>query len=439
MQLKKNRGLAFAHVLTQASAALLGTAIPFTASHAEDNGWQVDTAALVYQEADSRVMAAEPVINLKKDYGDEKILNLKLVLDSLTGASPNGAPAANVAQTFTGPSGNKTYTAVAGEPALDTEFKDTRAAVSAGWQQPIADNLRLNVGGNISNEFDFMSIGLNAALTKDINNKNTTLSAGLGLEFDSINPVGGAPVPLTAQADKQKKDTDSRSQTDLLLGVTQILGRHSLVQLNYGLSSSSGYHTDPYKMLTVLDINNNLVASNTPGQYQYLFESRPDTRTRHSLYAGWKYIFTEDIIDLSLRFTSDDWGIQTNTLDAKYHWAATEKFYIEPHLRWYTQTEADFYRTYLREGVDVTLAGNAVTSLLTTASADSRLGAFDAMTYGAKFGYVLGRDHEVSFRVEQYTQSANNVVAPATGNLAGQEILPDLKALWVQIGYSFRW
>jgi len=224
-----------------------------------------------------------------------------------------------------------------------------------------------------------------------------------------------------------------------LFGVTQVLGRHSLLQLNYGLSSSSGYHTDPYKVLTVLDSNNNLVASNTPGQYQYLFESRPDTRLRHSLYAGWKYIFTEDVIDLSLRFTSDDWGIQTNTLDAKYRWAATQDFYVEPHVRWYTQTEADFYRPYLREGQDVTLAGNAVTPLLTEASADSRLGAFDALTYGIKFGYALGRDSEVNLRVEQYTQTASNVSAPATGNLAGQEIVPDLSAMWVQIGYSFRW
>lgn len=439
MQLKKTRGLALAQALTQASVALLGTVAPFTAAHAEDRGWQVDTAALFYQESDSRVMAAEPVVNMKKDYGDEKILNLKLVLDSLTGASPNGAPPANVSQTFTGPSGNKAYTAAPGTLPLDDEFKDTRAAISAGWQQPIAENLRLNVGGNFSKEYDFMSLGLNGALAKDINNKNTTLSAGLGLEFDSINPVGGAPEPLTALADQRKKDSDSRSQVDLLFGVTQVLGRHSLLQLNYGLSSSSGYHTDPYKVLTVLDSNNNLVASNTPGQYQYLFESRPDTRLRHSLYAGWKYIFTEDVIDLSLRFTSDDWGIQTNTLDAKYRWAATQDFYVEPHVRWYTQTEADFYRPYLREGQDVTLAGNAVTPLLTEASADSRLGAFDALTYGIKFGYALGRDSEVNLRVEQYTQTASNVSAPATGNLAGQEIVPDLSAMWVQIGYSFRW
>lgn len=443
MQLKKTRGRALAQALTQASVALLGTVAPMTLVHADDgakdHGWQVDTAALLYKENDGRVQAIEPVVNLKKDYGDERVLNLKLVLDSLTGASPNGAAPAGKTQTFTGPSGNAKYTAQPGDLPLDDQFKDTRTAVSAGWQQPFGENMRLNVGGNASKEYDFMSLGLNGAVAKDINNKNTTLSAGLNFEFDSISPVGGAPQPLTTVADQRKDGNDTRNQIDLLLGVTQILNRHSLLQLNYGLSTSSGYHTDPYKMLTVLDSNNNLVPGSTPGTYQYLFEQRPDTRTRHSLYAEWKYIFTEDVVDLSYRFTTDDWGIKSNTVDGKYRWAATPDFYVEPHLRWYSQTAADFYKPYLVAGQDVSLSGSTVTPLLTEASADSRLGAFDALTYGVKFGYSLGKDSEVNFRVEQYTQTANDVKAPAAGDLAGQELVPDLKSLWVQFGYSFRW
>lgn len=447
MQLNKKRGLALAQALTQASALLTGTAAPFMApvvhaavaheASAQDHGWQIDTAALLYKENDGRVQAMEPVINMKKDYGDERVLNLKLVLDSLTGASPNGATPASKAQTFTGPSGNAKYTAAPGELPLDDQFKDTRTAISAGWQQPIGNDMRVNVGGNVSKEYDFFSMGLNGAIARDINNKNTTLSAGLNLEFDSISPVGGAPEPLTLVSGQQKNGDDSRSQYDLLLGVTQILGRHSLLQLNYGLSSSSGYHTDPYKMLTVLDGSGNLIAGAAPGEYQYLYESRPDTRLRHSLFAGWKYIFTEDVVDLSYRFTTDDWGIQSNTLDAKYHWVAGEKFYVEPHLRWYSQTEADFYKPYLTEGVDV--SAGTLDPLVTEASADSRLGAFDALTYGVKFGYALGKDSEVNFRVEQYTQTANKVNAPTSGDLAGQDIVPDLKSMWVQFGYSFRW
>lgn len=438
MQLKKTRSLALAQALTQASAALLGAAVPLMA-HAGDGSWQVDTAALYYAEADSRVQAAEPVVNLKKDYGDERVLSFKAVIDSLTGASPNGAAPANVTQTFTGPSGGGTYTAGAGELPLDDEFKDTRVALSGSWQQPVGERTRMTVGGNVSSEFDFMSVGVSGALAHDINDKNTTLSAGLNLEFDSIKPVGGAPEPLTLMDDDLKGGDDTRTQYDLLLGVTQILGRHSLLQLNYGLSASSGYHNDPYKILTVLDSGYNLVASPTPGMYQYLYENRPDSRMRHSLFAQWKYIFTENVVDVSARLTSDDWGITSNTLDARYHWVLTPSFYLEPHLRWYSQTEADFYKPYLLEGRDVTIAGPVVTPLLTEASADPRLGAFTATTFGLKFGYILGRDNELSLRVEQYDQAADAPAAPATGNLAGQELMPDTSATMVTVGYSFRW
>lgn len=433
MQLKKSHRLA----LAQASAALLGAAAPLL-GHAQEPAWQVDTAALLYQEADGRVQAAEPVVNLRKDFGEERAFSFKAVVDSLTGASPNGAAPANKRQTFTGPSGNGTYTAAPGALPLDDEFKDTRVALSASWQQPVGEGTRMTVGGNVSSEFDFLSLGMNGSLAHDLNDKNTTLSAGLALEFDSIKPVGGAPAGLSMTSAQQKGGDDTRTQYDLSLGVTQILSRHALLQLNYGLSASSGYHTDPYKLLTVLDSSYQLVPVATD-TYEYLFEQRPDSRLRHSLFAEWKYIFTEDVIDLSARYTSDDWGVNSATLDARYRWAVNARWYLEPHLRWYTQTAADFYRPYLLQGRDVSLSGTTVMPRLTAASADPRLGAFDATTAGLKLGYTLGRDSELSLRLEQYAQKARAPAAPATGDLAGQQMTPDTSATMVQIGYSFRW
>ncbi|MBP7177749.1 MAG: DUF3570 domain-containing protein [Moraxellaceae bacterium] len=447
MQLKKSKGLTIAHAIAQASAVLLGATAPLVSAHADDHGWQVDTAALFYTESDSRVQAAEPVISMKKDMGDEKILNLKLVLDSLTGASPNGAAPANVAQIFTGPSGGGTYTTPAGEIPLDDEFKDTRAAISAGWQQPIGENLRLNVGGNISSEFDFQSVGVNAAIAKDINDKNTTLSAGLNLEFDNIDPVGGSPEPFATMVDKVAKNlaggADTKTVTDLLLGVTQVINRNAIVQVNYSLSMANGYQSDPYKMLTVLDGSNNLMLDpsidNTSGYNLYLFEVRPDSRTKHSLYTQLKYHLTKDVIDASYRYTTDDWGVNSHTLDLKYRWELGHAMYLEPHVRWYTQTEADFYKPYLQAGSDVAIVGPTVTSNLDAASADPRLGSFDATTFGVKYGIGLSKDSELNFRIEKYDQKANGPAAPATGDLAGQQLQPDLSAMWLQIGYSFRW
>ena len=63
-----------------------------------------------------------------------------------------------------------------GEVPLDDSFKDTRAALNLSWEQPWGDRNKISVGGNISKEYDFTSLGLNAAIARDFNNKNTTLS-----------------------------------------------------------------------------------------------------------------------------------------------------------------------------------------------------------------------------------------------------------------------
>jgi hypothetical protein len=448
----KKRGVTLAQALAQASAALLGTLGPVACVHADDNGWNVDAAALFYQEGDSRVQAVEPELNFSRDMGDEHFFNLKLVVDTLSGASPNGAAPANVAQTFSGPSGSSSYTTAPGTTPLDTSFKDQREAASLGWQQPLNETTKLSYGGNVSTETDFQSLGLNGALARDFNGKNTTLSAGANLEFDVINPTNGVPAALTVMPVTPAGESEGeggsitnptsktrRAETGVL-GLTQILGRHALMQFNYSVSVSSGYQTDPYKVLTVLDSAYNLIPNGTSsGYYTYLYEKRPDARTKQSLYAEWKYIFNEDVLDLSARHTTDSWGISSNTVDAKYRLELGHGLYLEPHVRRYAQTEASFYKPYLLQGRDVAVSGGTVTPLLTEASADPRLGAFDATTFGLKVGYAPDRDSEVSLRVEKYDQVMQQPPAPATGNLAGQKLAPDLSALWLQIGYSFRW
>ncbi|MCB1673484.1 MAG: DUF3570 domain-containing protein, partial [Pseudomonadales bacterium] len=86
MQLTNKKMPAFRAALAAASCGLLGIAT--TTAHAEDTSadskkWQVDTAVLYYAEDNGRVTAAEPIVNFKKDYGDERVLNLKVTLDSL--------------------------------------------------------------------------------------------------------------------------------------------------------------------------------------------------------------------------------------------------------------------------------------------------------------------------------------------------------------------
>ena len=47
---------------------------------------------------------------------------------------------------------------------------------------------------------------------------------------------------------------------------------------------------------------------------------------------------------------TDDWGIDSQTLDLHLRFAMGEGRYLQPHLRYYTQSAADFYRTVLFDG-----------------------------------------------------------------------------------------
>lgn len=417
--------------------------------HAEDNPWHADSALLVYSEADSRVQAVEPIVALTKDRDDEHIISLKLTLDSLTGASPNGALAANHPQTFTGPSGNGTsYTTKAGDTPLDSSFHDSRAAFSLNWSQPLGERNHISFGGNVSNEFDFKSLGVNGAIARDFFNKNTNLSLGFSFESDSINPVGGVPdafaaLPPPSESGEHESEGEDESEgegggsgeskqvTELLLGLTQVMNRHWLTQLSVSLGNSSGYHSDPYKFLSVLlDDGSNFIGSETDW---YAYENRPDSRARTSIFWGNKIHLHEDVIDISYRFYRDDWGITANTFDMRYRYQLNNYMYLEPHYRWYHQTAADFYRPYLLASQD-TSAGQVNVDY---ASADPRLAQFTGTTFGLKFGVELSPTSEFNLRIESLQQTGDVKIPSSMTALEGIDPYPDLKATTVLIGYSF--
>jgi len=425
MQLKKKINLRAS--LAAATCSLLG-ASPAAKVHAEEaTPWIIDTAALYYGEQDGRVQDLSANFLANKEFKDGQFLNLSLAIDSLTGATPNGAAtAANTAQTFTTPSGNSSYTIQAGDLPLDDTFKDTRVALGVNWQQPVGDASTVDMGATLSKEFDYLHLGVNASFSRDFFQRNTTLIAGFAFSADSIDPEGGAPIPLAPMLgiddDASKNGDDSKDIVDLLIGVTQVINRRMLVQFNYTYSDASGYLNDPYKIVSVLDPNTGEpVLVNGPGtapSHLYLYESRPDSRTKHSVFAKTKYRFHNSTLSASYRYMTDDWEIDSHTFDFRYRWDVSRYNYIEPHLRFYTQSAADFYTLALDQG-----------DTPQNASADYRLGEFDGITVGAKYGHLMKNGDEWSTRLEYYTTSGTGVSSAD---------YPDLDAIIFQVSYRLK-
>ncbi len=416
MQLKKKSRINGA--LAMAATALLGGEVV-----AEDKGWEVDASLLYYSE-DDRVDATEPTINATKTFADGSKLNLHFVADTLTGASPNGAAPSDVPQTFTRPSGNGSFVVAPGEIPLDDTFKDSRAQFGVGWEAPISRVMRYNVGVNVSSEYDYESVAVSAGLARDFNKKNTTLSFGVAFEADTLSPEGDIPTPLASMAtagSPQPRDGSSETKdvVDVVLGITQVINAQTVMKFNVGTSQSSGYLNDPFKIVSVVDVNGRAV--------DYIYENRDDSRTKKYLYWSTQYHTPwEDTVDFSFRYMTDDWGIDSQTIDLRYRWNVSPRLYVQPHLRLYTQSEADFYRHSLSQAE----------AIPQEVSADYRLAEFDATSIGLKVGYALSSSSEISVRFETYQQRGDTSPSGAIGVQQQYDMFPDLDASFLQVTYS---
>ena len=125
---------------------------------------------------------------------------------------------------------------------------------------------------------------------------------------------------------------------------------------------------------------------------------------------------------------TDDWGVDSHTLDLHWHQPFGAKWYVQPHVRYYTQSAAEFWRPYL-------LAGDPLPD---HASADYRLGELDDISVGFKVGRSFGNGaHEWSARVEYYRQSGRAPPGASFGALEGLELFPTVNALITQVECRF--
>ena len=428
--------------MTLATCGLLQVASP--AASAEETDWDIDTAILFYSESDGRVSAVEPAIYASRELQDDQRLDLRLILDVLTGASPNGAHASSTAQTFTTPSGRGTYTTKSGETPLDDTFKDTRVSFGVDWEVGLDRLSRITWGGNVSNEYDYQSLGLSATYARDFNNRNTTFTTALALNSDTIEPEGEIPSvfePMVVAGGQQNRESadEDKTITDFMVGVTQVISRRTIMQLNLSFGQTDGYQNDPFKIVTVIDPATGLPATasgssffdtSTTGNRPYVYESRPDTRDRTVIYFKTAHHFDEDVINFSYRYYDDDWEITSHTFDVRYRFELGDS-YLQPHFRYYQQDAAEFYTHNLQLGADVDPDTGDVNREY--ASNDYRLAESETVTLGLKYGLAVGEDSELSIRGEFITQSVDDGSVPA-----GEET-PDLDAYILQLNYSLKW
>jgi hypothetical protein len=417
---------------------------------------EFDSAVFFYQEEGGRVSAIEPASTFVFTTEDKQVFSFGIVYDTLTGATPNGATPWRQTQTFTNPasapttvpsqtattttsaSGTQVVVITSGNTTIygqqssvaphalpvDKGFQDKRRAINAAYSTPIAPRLNLSVGGNYSTETDYGSIVANLGISADFNDGNTTLTFGTNYEHDVSKPHFGNPTPLAEMSAEFKGPAQTKSVVSFIAGMTQVITREWLGQLNYSYGTTSGYQNDPYKIISLIDTDP--PGEDTPATVTYLYESRPETRMRHSIYVGNKLAIGSNVTDVSARFYSDSWGIASQTFDVAERIPINSWFYVEPRARYYTQSAADFFRYYLVES----------DPLPAHASSDYRLAKFSATTLGLKLGFKPIQNGEFYVRGEFYEQRGDAHPPGVISALANEALFAGVKATTFIAGYG---
>ncbi len=434
MQLKSKPNQQFSSIraaLTAATCTVLAS--PVTAAEPEQeittNPWEVDSALLYYSEQE-RISVIEPALIASQEQPDGSRLTLSVAADTMTGASPTGAAPTDSVTTITSPSGNATTTIAPGNTPMNS-FRDRRLSLGIGYLRPLTRILRNTLGINLSKEADYSSIGVTESIEVDFNNRLTTLTTSLGVRNDYVAPIGGTPTRLGHNDTAPRSDEVSgllegerKQVTEMMVGVTQILSRRLLTQLNYSHSLHNGYLQDPYKVVSVVDSGGRRLND--------IHESRPGRRTTQSVY--WKLAahLPQDILQLSYRYFWDDWNINSHTTELRYRFALSPESYLQPHLRHYSQSSADFFVHSILDGTSVTHA-----------SADLRLGEMQSNTVGVKYGTQIGTlwriftEGELALSIEQMKQQGESHPSSAIGIQSSYDLYPTLRATIIQFQFSF--
>lgn len=333
-----------------------------------------DYSFQLYQEDSERMEVESHYLRGKIDFNEETSFRFQWLRDSISGASPTGAL----------PGGLQPFY---------SEVDDVRTGILGALSRQFGDH-RVEVEISHSKEDDYISRGYAISDTLELNQKNTTLNFGFNYLDDTVE------VPLLGDRAKHGYDW--------FAGVTQIIDKDTLVSANLTLGYSDGYLNDPYKVIqrsetvSIPDGNGGTIDLPVVNIYR---ENRPDSRFRQVLQLEGRHYFApaDGALDAVLRFSHDDYGVFSQTVQLEWRQSIGEHFLATPFFRYYHQNEATFFRNSL-DGLGFDPPSDPDGSG-THYSADYRLSSFDAISGGLRLSYHFTDHYSADACYERYVMT----------------------------------
>ena len=193
---------------------------------------------------------------------------------------------------------------------------------------------RLGAVTALSNEDDYRSLSFGAELSKDFNNKLTTISIAGDFSNDDINPTDSEIYPT-------RPDSESKHSTSFLVSLSQVINQKSMAQFSIGYIRNSGFLSDPYKLVQI--------------GFELKGDSRPKRKVAKTLSVRYRYFLTEldSALHFDYRYYWNDWKVKSHTFDLNYVQPLPWETMLKLGVRLYNQDSSFFYQHfYEQERVD---------------------------------------------------------------------------------------
>lgn len=236
-----------------------------------------------------------------------------------------------------------------------------------------------SVEGSVSSEPDYLAFAAGGYVTKDLDDRNLSLAVGYGYGHDTIGRTG-TPFSVYSHAFEHHA---------LSGGLTRLIDRRTVLAMTADVTIESGDSSKPYRYIPLFspEVAPTVQAGATVQEVSRLrspetvLERLPLSRDRFGLTAR----LARRIVGATLRLESslydDSWGIKAFSADGRHLFDVGPRFSMGPHLRYYVQSPATFWKlAYITNG----------DSVPAYRTGDRELGPLINFTLGARARWDVG-------------------------------------------------
>ena len=284
---------------------------------------------------------------------------------------------------------------------------EVRHEVGLGITQ-LLSKATLTLNGLYSTEHDYTSKTLALQLSYPFAKNNTVVQLGLVRSWDKV-------FPTTRTWTKDKR------VLTLSGGLTQVLGRRLIAQLDVSYTQNKGLLSDAYQVITI--VRDAAVSTFEP--------IHPGHRARKAIGLRVNYkLASPSALQLGYRYYWDDWEVRSHTVSTRYQHRLSSGVRLGLGVRTYVQSKAFFFEAEYSDPMEFMTVDSKLDKGYTTAF------QLDAVFGGSAFEKVpvlkLLADEKVALSVKF------NLYQRHTASPDWHSRFKNLYAYVISLGYRYR-